>query len=120
EGEICTDGREVMLENIGSIWCRGFRPSGFLGGMSDADRTFAQEEAQRALDGLMTALEVTWINHPQSHARANSKPAQLCVAHQVGLEIPPTVLTNDPNEVEAFVARSLGDTVFKAHSQNLN
>ena len=42
------------------------------------------------------------------------------MAHQVGLDIPPTVLTNDPEEAGAFVARSAGDTVFKAHSQNLN
>lgn len=88
--------------------------------MNEADRSFAQEEAQRALDGLMTALDVTWINHPHCHARANSKPAQLCVAYQVGLEIPPTVLTNDPEAAGAFVAKSAGDTVFKAHSQNLN
>jgi glutathione synthase/RimK-type ligase-like ATP-grasp enzyme len=117
---ICSDGREVAFEDIGSIWCRGFRPSGFPAGMNDADRSFAQEEAQRALDGLMTALDVTWINHPHCHARANSKPAQLWMAQRVGFEIPPTVLTNDPAAAGAFVAQSAGETVFKAHSQNLN
>jgi len=120
EAEISSDGRKVRLDGVGGVWCRGFRPSGFPEGMNDADRSFVQDEAQRALDGLMTALGATWINHPHCHARANSKPAQLCVAHQVGLDIPPTVLTNDPEEAGAFVARSAGDTVFKAHSQNLN
>jgi len=118
--EISTDGRKVDLDSVGSIWCRGFRPSGFPGGMNDADRKFTLEESQRALDALMTTMKVLWINHPHCHARANSKPAQLYVACQVGLDIPPTVLTNDPEEVREFVAHSEGDTVYKAHSQSLN
>jgi glutathione synthase/RimK-type ligase-like ATP-grasp enzyme len=119
-GEIVSDGRKVALDDVGAVWCRGFRPSGFPAGMHDEERRFAQEEAQRALDALMTTLRVLWINHPQHHARANSKPAQLFIAHQVGLDVPQTVLTNDPDEVRAFLARAGGDTVFKAHSQNLN
>lgn len=118
--KISTDGRELDLGSVGSIWCRSLRPSGFPGGMNEEDRRFAQEEAQRALDALMTTMKVLWINHPHCHARANSKPAQLCVAHQVGLDIPPTVLTNDPGEAREFVVRSAGDTVYKAHSQSLN
>jgi glutathione synthase/RimK-type ligase-like ATP-grasp enzyme len=117
--EISTDGRKLDLDSVGSIWCRGFRPSGFPAGMNDTDKRFAQSEAQRALDALMTTMRVLWINHPHCHARANSKAAQLCVARQVGLEIPPTVLTNDPEQARVF-AQSAGDTVYKAHSQSLN
>jgi glutathione synthase/RimK-type ligase-like ATP-grasp enzyme len=118
--EICTDGRTVDLDTVGSVWCRGFRPSGFPDGMNEADDAFAREEAQRALDALMTMLKVLWINHPHCHARANSKAAQLSVALQVGLEIPPTVVTNDPKSARDFIAGIAGDTVYKAHSQSLN
>ena len=119
-GEIVSDGRRVDLGSVASVWCRGFRPSGFPNGMTGADRTFAELEAQRALDALLTTLKVTWINHPYSLARANSKPAQLSVALQVGLDIPPTVVTNDPAEVRGFVGQLTGDAVYKAHSQNID
>ncbi len=118
--EISTDGRKVPLDTVGSIWCRGFRPSGFPSSMSGEDSKFAQEEAQRALDALITTMKVLWVNHPHCHARANSKPAQLYAACQVGLDVPPTVITNDPKEAREFAARSAGHLVYKAHSQSLN
>jgi glutathione synthase/RimK-type ligase-like ATP-grasp enzyme len=117
--EIVSDGRKIDLDSVGSIWCRGFRPSGFPGDLTESERRFAQAEAQRALDALLTTLNVLWVNHPQCNARANAKAAQLCVARQVGLEIPETVLTNDPEAARAFAAQSPGETMYKAQSQSL-
>jgi hypothetical protein len=119
-GDISCDGRTVDLASIGSVWCRGFRPSGFPNSFADEDLKFVQDEAQRTLDALMTVLAVPWVNHPQNHARANSKAAQLLAAHRVGLAIPRTVVTNDPNEVRRFMAQNTGETIYKAHSQTLN
>ena len=119
-GEFLCDGRTVELASIGSVWCRGFRPSGFPDGLGDEDKKFVQDEAQRALDALMTVLEVPWVNHPQNHARANSKAAQLFAAREIGLDIPRTIITNDPGEVRRFIDTSAGDVIYKAHSQSLN
>lgn len=118
--ELSTDGRRLDLDSVGSIWCRGFRPAGLPASMSGADLLFAQSESQRALDALMTITNVLWVNHPHCHARANSKPAQLFVAQQIGFDIPPTVITNDPVEARELVAQSDGRTVYKAMSQNLD
>lgn len=118
--EISTDGRTVNLDSVGSVWCRGFRPSGVPDGMPDADKVFAQGESQRAIDALMTVANVFWVNHPHRHAQANSKPAQLFVAQQVGLEIPPTVITNDPEQARGIIAQPEGRTIYKAMSQNLS
>ena len=120
DAEMSIDGRTLDVASIGSVWCRGFRPSGFPAGLDDEDLKFAQEESQRALDTLMTIVGVLWMNHPHCHARANSKGAQLYVARQVGLEVPPTVITNDANEVRRFLARWKDSIVYKAHSQSLN
>ena len=68
----------------------------------------------------MTVTRALWINHPQSHLRANSKPAQLFIARQVGLDIPPTLITNNSDEVRGFVAQARGDTIYKALSQSLD
>ena len=117
---ISSDGRNVDLDSIGSVWCRGFRPAGFPDGLNEEDLKFVEHESQRVFDALLTLLNVPWINHPQCHARANSKPAQLRVAQDIGLDIPPTVITNDPQEVRDFVAKTSTATVYKAHSQSLN
>lgn len=119
-GELAIDGRRLDLASVGSIWCRGFRPSGFPENLSDVDRKFVENESQRALDALMTVMDVRWINHPHCHARANAKAAQLYVARQVGLEIPPTVITNDPEEARRFASQWNKQIVYKAHSQSFN
>jgi glutathione synthase/RimK-type ligase-like ATP-grasp enzyme len=117
--EIATDGRTLRLDDIGSIWCRGFRPAGFPVELTAGDRAFALTESQRAIDALLTVGPALWVNHPAAHARANAKPAQLAVARQVGFEIPRTVITNDPAEARAFAAQNKQGTVYKAMSQSL-
>jgi glutathione synthase/RimK-type ligase-like ATP-grasp enzyme len=120
DGDLLCDGRSVDLASIGSVWCRGFRPSGFPTGLHEEDQKFVLDEAQRALDALMTTLAVPWVNHPQDHVRANSKAAQLFAAREIGLEIPRTIISNEPGHVRAFIDGSAGETIYKAHSQSLN
>jgi hypothetical protein len=119
-GELRCDGRSVDLGAIGSVWCRGFRPSGFPAGLDEEDQRFVFEEAQRAFDALLTALAVPWANHPHNHVRANSKAAQLMVAREVGFDIPRTLISNEPDLVRDFIERSHSEVVYKAHSQSLN
>jgi hypothetical protein len=119
DAEISTDGRKLKLDSVASVWCRGFWPTGFPSDLGRAERKFAEQESQRALDGVITVASALWINHPHNHVRANSKPAQLYAARQVGLEIPPTVISNDPGEVGSFVSQTRGETVYKALSQSL-
>jgi glutathione synthase/RimK-type ligase-like ATP-grasp enzyme len=88
--------------------------------MSGPDRSFAQSESQRALDALMTVTNALWVNHPQCHARANSKPAQLFVARRIGFDVPPTVITNDPVQARELMRKTDGPIVYKAMSQNLD
>jgi glutathione synthase/RimK-type ligase-like ATP-grasp enzyme len=118
--EILTDGRKVDLQSVGSIWCRGFRPSGLPKGMPEADKNFAQSESQRAIDALLTITTALWVNHPHMHARANSKPAQLFVAQQVGLDIPTTVITNDTEHAYGFLSQGEERNIYKAMSQNIH
>ena len=117
--EIISDGRRLDLADIGSIWCRGFRPLGLPDTLVSAERVFAETEAQRTLDALLTIPDVLWINHPQRYTAANSKPAQLFAAQRLGFEIPPTLVSNDPGAVRTFIGNAKGPVVYKAMSQSL-
>lgn len=119
-GELAIDGRRLDLASIGGVWCRSFRPTGFPKDLKPEDRKFVENESQRALDALLTIVGVRWINHPHCHARANAKAAQLYMARQVGLDIPPTLITNDAAEVRRFAGQSNHQIVYKAHSQTFN
>ena len=117
--EIVSDGRTVDLADIGAVWCRGVQADGFPPELDAASKRFAAAEAERSLAALYTIADVVWVNHPQSHIRANSKPAQLAVAQRLGLDIPPTIISNDPAAVRAFIAGAQGDVVYKALTQSL-
>jgi glutathione synthase/RimK-type ligase-like ATP-grasp enzyme len=118
--EIESDGRRIDLDRVGSIWCRGVQALGFPSDLAAADRRFAEAESERVLTALYTVADVLWINHPHCHIRANSKPAQLAVARALGFDIPATVVTNDPDEVRAFIAQSRGEMIYKALTQSLD
>jgi glutathione synthase/RimK-type ligase-like ATP-grasp enzyme len=118
--EIATDGRKIDLDEVGSIWCRGVQALGFPPDLTGADRRFAEAETERTLTALYTIAEAVWVNHPHCHARANAKPAQLALARELGFDIPATVITNDPDEVRAFVTRSTGAVIYKTLTQSLD
>lgn len=44
-----------------------------------------------------------WVNPPEGARRATSKLAQLKLAPEVGLQIPPTLVSNDPDDIRAFL-----------------
>jgi hypothetical protein len=52
EGAIETDGRVVPFDDIGSVWYRTYRASGFPAGLNSDQREFAEQEAEMALEAL--------------------------------------------------------------------
>jgi hypothetical protein len=118
--EIVADGRTIDLTKVGSIWWQWDQPSGFPVDLGNQERRFAETEAQLALSALMAIGSFAWVNHPLRERLAKAKPAQLFVARQVGLDIPQTVITNDPDEVRSWVAKSQRQVVYKGLSQARN
>jgi hypothetical protein len=118
--EIISDGRTVDLAAVGSIWWQWDQPAGFPSELKPAERRFAEREAELAVNALPTIGDFFWINHPTRERLANSKPSQLFAARAVGLEIPRTVITNNPDEVRRFIATAQRQVVYKALSPPRN
>jgi glutathione synthase/RimK-type ligase-like ATP-grasp enzyme len=96
------------------VWWR--RPQAFILPPQVKDpghQRFALSEATTAFQGLYQSLEVTWINQPGRDSAANHKPWQLTVAQRIGLTIPDTLMTSDPDAAREFWQRHSGAVIYK-------
>lgn len=110
-GRAHTARRSVDLANLSGIYYR--RPTAFTfdTDMSAEERRWASVQARLGLGGLLACLR-PWLNHPHSIGYAEYKPVALQTATGVGLPVPRTLVTNDPDTARAFVA-DVGHAVYK-------
>lgn len=96
-------GKNFLLSQITACWYR--RP---LPAIIDREifpeqaQNFAREESKEFLNFLWNSLTCSWINHPSSIRRAESKILQLCLASECGLSVPKTLMTNDSQKAKEF------------------
>lgn len=68
-------------------------------------------EAATAFQGMWQSTRALWVNNIQRDAAASHKPYQLAVAKEIGLRIPETLITNDPEEARDFWSALPGQVV---------
>ncbi|MEZ7006831.1 ATP-grasp ribosomal peptide maturase [Streptomyces sp. AD55] len=112
-GELTTDHRMVELSRVGAVYYRAPGAFRFPAGISGPEERFAAAQARAGLGGVLSALDCRWVNHPTHMARAEYKPVQLAAARECGLRIPPTLITNHPDDVRAFAIQHDGAIVCK-------
>jgi hypothetical protein len=110
------DGVTIDLETVHTVWYRRPRISQIGKTVSDmAVRQFCQQEWASLLDGLFINSSARFIN-PLLSEFAAVKPRQLHVANAIGLDIPDTLISNDPEEVSGFIEKYRGQVIHKAMS----
>ncbi|MGW2044233.1 ATP-grasp ribosomal peptide maturase [Streptomyces sp. NPDC001858] len=102
-GHIRTPSRTAGLEHARAVyWRRPVWPE--FEHLRDVDALFAAAQVRYGLGGILYALPgCLWVNHPLRNAAADYKPAQLALAHRMGLTVPPTLVTNDLDEARRFI-----------------
>ncbi|MFF1483937.1 ATP-grasp ribosomal peptide maturase [Streptomyces sp. NPDC058319] len=102
-GQVRTPSRAADVTQIRSVyWRRPEWPT--FPRLSSDDSRFAAAQVRYGLGGILYALSgPLWVNHPLRVAAADYKPAQLVLAQQFGFTIPPTLVTNDPDDAREFV-----------------
>jgi ATP-grasp ribosomal peptide maturase len=100
-GVLANKNRSVRLQDIRSVWYR--HPSHFLfqEGMSRPELRHAAAEARCGVGGVLSSLDVLWVNYPSREADA-LKPRQLAVARRCGLLVPETLVVNRADGVRSF------------------
>lgn len=114
-GRLRTTSRDIALEEVGAVYYR--RPTPFTARFTHLpaqEREFATAEARHGLGGVLNNLcAAKYVNHPAAIAQAEFKPAQLQTAARLGLDIPPTLITNDVQRVREFAAEH-GPIIYKS------
>ncbi len=78
--------------------------------------SFVHSEWKSFLKNLWVSMRnARWVSNPEAIEVASNKLAQLKVAQEIGLTIPPTLMTNSQDEVRAFNGKFGSDgLVYKA------
>ena len=102
------------LNNIRSIWWR--RPSKFRLDDSVTDpkvRAFCMSECETFFKGVLNAVDIPIINNLFAESLATYKPRQLKMAQRIGLDIPRTIMSNDPEHIRDFWESLDGKCIYK-------
>lgn len=113
------DGKtKISLSQCNVIWWRRPQPFQLHPEIaSSEDNNFAYTECYSAFSGLWRSLNAFWVNHPTHDEDAAKKVFQLKLAQEIGLTIPDTCITNNPNSAIKFISMyGCENVIYKAFS----
>lgn len=107
----------IALDEVTAVWWRRPQAPDLSLVTDPAIHQFTANEWNEAINGLWQLLDVPWMNDPMRDDAASRKARQLRVAAELGLRIPRTLITSDPDRARAF-AEALGPdrTIYKTFS----
>lgn len=110
---LLTDGSRIALEEFTSVWYR--RPTRILPreDLPGMEQTFILREANAGIWGWLRGLPAFWVNHPDAVRTAGHKPEQLQRAAALGLSIPRSLVTNEPETFKRFYEECGGAVIYK-------
>ena len=110
-------GEAVDLSTVDAVWYRRFYTAKLPADTDPAYVKHCKREAHTFLRGLFASLRhARWVDPIDRVRLASQKLLQLDVAREVGLDIPDTLATNDPDEVRRFFDSHDGHIVTKIMS----
>ncbi len=108
------EDHEVVLGELDAIWYRRAAIGEALPEDMDAQhRAAAIQESRATLQGALESLPCFTMDRVSTVRTAEHKPRQLELASGLGLAVPRTLTTNDPEAVRAFWATCDGRVVGK-------
>lgn len=97
------NGNAYNLDEFESLWYRRIRIGANLKKSLDAEYIAPSiDESRQTFSGMVAALDIFKLDDPLKMEWANRKQLQLKVAKKLGLRIPNTLITNEPEAVKEF------------------
>ncbi len=116
--ELEKSSKRLNLSEVSSVWYR--RPEGpfFPPDFDSGARDFVTRESRECLLGIWRTLTCLWVNNPDRIRLAENKVEQLTRMRNMGLAIPKTLITNDPEQAKKFYQDCNGNAVAKTLRQS--
>src|SRR5262249_28040456 len=112
--ELAVNDSLIDSREVGVVWYRRQSDPVLAEGLRDEDRGFVRVECFGYLSTLYRCLDhCRWVNPWLPERLAADKTRQLAIAKSVGLAVPLTLVTNDPQAVRDFFKRCAGRVIFK-------
>ncbi len=116
-GTLRTPAGELALGDIAAVWYRRAAIGAALpDDMNRQHHAAALQESRATLVGMLESLDCFVMDRVSTVRAAEHKPRQLELACELGLDVPRTLTTNDPDAVRAFWDQCGGRVVVKALS----
>jgi hypothetical protein len=108
-------GADLDLSEVTGLWWRRPFPLGQNRKRSTIDDVEAAviSERRSAVMGSLDAFVPNAFNNPGRSQAATHKPTQLLRARELGLVIPETLITSNPDEARNFIESLDGDAIYK-------
>jgi hypothetical protein len=104
----------VYPHEVRAVWMRKPEPALPPPGVEDEGVINHVNEEMRELLGFLPMDErVPWINSPDQNRQHQRKFPQLRLARSLGLQVPRSIITNDPERAEAFFRLCPGGVICK-------
>lgn len=117
--EICWNahGANLKIEDgkFDVVWFRRPAKPSLSDLIHSDDLEIAKKECGKLFESFweIIAPDAMWVNPPSKARAANSKLLQLKIAAKVGLKIPKTIVSNNPEEIKKFFEQDSIGTIYK-------
>lgn len=111
------DGRDIDFTSLSAFWYRRGAPPQLNPAIDERDRDYAAQQSKQHIEALLSVAcpQALWVNPPHVAVYEVNKPYQLQMARKLGLAIPGTLCSNDPDEVRSFCQEYGGILAFKSY-----
>lgn len=107
----------ISGSQIDAVWYRRFAPgAGLVGAVDKAYLDAAMGESREVLLNFLANLTCFKVDDYWTVRRAGQKELQLAVARELGMTIPATLISNEPDQVKAFINKHKNVVAKMLHS----
>jgi glutathione synthase/RimK-type ligase-like ATP-grasp enzyme len=95
-------GKQLNLQDIHSVYWRNFNGISIPSVGDSQQQDIAFRDSMSVVRSLLQACPAHWVNPWQAYQFHQEKPLQLNLAKQLGVTIPATLISNDPQQITEF------------------
>lgn len=112
--QLTYNNQSIDSEQVKSVWTRRIWQPELTADLDPQFREACLRESQATLAGFWDSLRsARWLDHLAKIETAKNKLLQLRLASEIGLIIPPTLVTNNPDAARDFFSQVQGKMVSK-------